>query len=235
VQTGEQPLVLRIVPDASEMLAEAKRRGQLPQDASVQMALEFEGWQPGVELGEGAFAFNAPPGAQKVSSLIPEPPKHQLIGQQAPEFTLDLLDGGKLDLKAHRGKHVVVLDFWATWCGPCRRGLPILTEVTQAYKDKGVRFYAVNQEEKPEAIRKFLKEEVLQCTVALDTDGSVAQLYGVRGIPQTVLIGKGGMVQAVHVGLLPDMKSRLEDELDALVAGKSLLPAQEEGAEAPAK
>ena len=89
-------------------------------------------------------------------------------------MNLKLLDEGEFRLKDHRDTRLVMLDFWATWCGPCVQELPLLAEVAAAYKDKGVVFCAVNQQEKPDQIHKFLKEKKLSITVALDSEGTVA-------------------------------------------------------------
>ena len=72
-----------------------------------------------------------------------------MIGKPAPEFTLPLLDGGIFELAAHRGKEIVLLDFWATWCGPCRAAMPVLVDVAKEYADKGVRYYAIDLREEP--------------------------------------------------------------------------------------
>ncbi len=147
----------------------------------------------------------------------------ELQGQPAPPFTLGLFGLGQADLASHKGKEIVVLDFWATWCGPCVMALPILTEVTDAYSNKGVVFYAVNERDDAAAVRDFLRSKKLDVTVAMDSAGKVGQLYGVRGIPQTVIIDKAGVVQAVHIGYSPNLKQRLTGELEALLAGKSLV------------
>jgi len=148
---------------------------------------------------------------------------HPLLGKPAPTFTLDVLGGTKVNLADLKDKQIVVLDFWATWCPPCRKALPILVEVTDAYKDKGVTFYAVNIQESPEAIKAFLDKMGIKCNVALDKEGEAATKYKVQGIPQSVVIGKDGTVEAVHVGLAPDLKEEFKKELDTLIAGKSLV------------
>ena len=106
---------------------------------------------------------------------------------------LGLLGGGTFDLAAHRGE-IVVMDFWATWCGPCVQALPILSDVTAKYKESGVRFFAVDQLESESTIQKFLTAKHLVPSVALDREGSAGKAYGVTGIPQTVIIGKDGTV-----------------------------------------
>jgi thiol-disulfide isomerase/thioredoxin len=147
---------------------------------------------------------------------------HALLGQKAPPFSVPMLDGGSFDLAQHLDDKVVILDFWATWCGPCVRALPIIAEVAASYQDKGVEFYAVNLQDDPDAVRQFLEEHKLSVPVLLDRDGRVGELYKAEAIPQTVIIGKDGVVQVVHVGFSANLQSELSRELDALVAGKKI-------------
>ena len=145
-----------------------------------------------------------------------------LLGKPAPDFKLDLLEGGEFELAAFKDKKIVILDFWATWCGPCRSALPILAQVAEQYKSKDVILRAVDLREQPEKIRTYLKTTDFPLTILLDKDGSIAKLYGVTGIPQTVIVGKDGIVQAVHVGYSPEVKQTLQQNLDTLLGGGSL-------------
>jgi thiol-disulfide isomerase/thioredoxin len=175
------------------------------------------------DLPDERFKFVPPEGAKKVESFSqPDQPAALPLGKAAPDFKLALLGGGQMALSQHKGKDIVILDFWATWCGPCRRSMPIVAEVAAAYKDKGVVLYAVNQDEDAATIQKFLTAQKLSVTVALDQGGAVGEQYGAASIPLTVIVGKDGTVQAVHVGLTPGLKKALTDELDTLAAGKSL-------------
>ena len=211
LQEGEQPLLRRIVITSSE-----------PGRATMSMAVAYRDWSVDGELPADAFAFTPPEGAKLVKSFFEKPP-HPLLGKPAPDFTVALLGGGEASLAAHKGKHIVVLDFWATLCPPCRKVLPILVEVTGAYRDKGVVFYAVNEGDKAERIRAYLEKAKLSPAVALDADSTVGRKYAVRGIPQTVIIGRDGTVEAVHIGLLPDLKARLMKEFNTLLAGGKLV------------
>ena len=154
-----------------------------------------------------------------------------LLGGEAPEFELNLLGGGKLNLAEHRGKRVVILDFWATWCGPCVDALPSLAKIAEEYRSKDVILYAVNLQERPRGIERFLQRQKLNLTVALDLEGKVGYLYQVTSIPQTVLIGKNGKVEALHIGFGEDSERRLRSELDALIAGKSLVEEEKKAEE----
>jgi len=146
-----------------------------------------------------------------------------LLGHPAPGFTGALIDGTKVELAAFKDQKVVVLDFWATWCPPCRISMPILERVTKAYKDKGVVFYAVNQGESAETVKAYLEKTGLSFPVVLDSEGEIGHKYGVTGIPKTVIVGKDGTVQAIHLGVGRDLEAQLNAELDKLAAGKRLV------------
>ena len=140
-----------------------------------------------------------------------------LVGKPAPVFDLELLQGGRFKLAEMKGK-VVVLDFWATWCGPCLAAMPQVDRAARAFADQGVQLVAVNLEEAPKQIKSMLERHKLDLTVALDRDGVVAAKYQANAIPQTVIIDKEGVVSRVFIG----GSAQLEDQIrDAL---KSLLP-----------
>jgi thiol-disulfide isomerase/thioredoxin len=122
-----------------------------------------------------------------------------LVGQAAPQFQLDLLDGPRFKLADRKGR-VVVLDFWATWCGPCLQSMPQVDDVARGFAEQGVELVAVNMEEQPEAIKSMLERHKLKLVVALDRDGAVAGKYAVTAIPQTVVIDRDGKVARLFVG-----------------------------------
>lgn len=158
------------------------------------------------------------------------PTSHPLLGAKAPNIELALLDGGRMDLAHHLGKDIVILDFWATWCSPCRKTMPILEQIANNYKDKGVVLYAISSGEDPRTIRQFLDAEGLGPTVALDPHFQAAWAYQVDFIPQTVLIDKQGVIQSVRVGAGYNFGPQLTKDLDTLLAGQGLLasPPKEE-------
>jgi len=221
IRTGKSPLL-------------AKFESQFPSDKNASLSVgpgaltvrvALDGWKLDAEAREKDFRIKAPKKQQSVASaaiLMNTYPPHPLVGKKAPTSKLELLDGGTLDLAQHKGKEIVVLDFWATWCGPCVQALPTLIEVTDSFKEQGVRFYAVNQAEDVADIKQFLKLKKLSFPIALDPESAFGSDYHVQGIPQTVIIDASGKVQVVHVGFSPDMKQVLTQELRSLIDGKSL-------------
>jgi thiol-disulfide isomerase/thioredoxin len=142
-----------------------------------------------------------------------------LVGQPAYSFRLDLLDGPKFHLAEHRGR-VVVLEFWATWCGPCLQTMPLVNGVVREFTGQGVELVAVNLEEQPEQVKAMLNRHKLKIPVALDRDGVVASKYAVTAIPQTVVIDRDGKIARLFVGGGKKTADALRKTLQELSAGK---------------
>lgn len=140
-----------------------------------------------------------------------------LVGSQAPPVRLHKLDGSKFDLADHRGK-VVVLDFWATWCGPCIQWLPQLETIVAKYSGEEVELVTINLLQTKEAVLPALERMQLSPTVLLDIDGVVADAYQATLIPQTVIIDQEGMVARLFIGGSAEMKQPVIDALDALTS-----------------
>jgi thiol-disulfide isomerase/thioredoxin len=134
------------------------------------------------------------------------------VGRQAPAFRLPDLQGHEVSLAQFKGK-VVVLDFWASWCGPCRRSMPELEKLQHRYGDR-MTLLAINLMETPEEIKSFLSSQKINPNVLLDSEGTVGRIYKSNAIPMQVLIDKEGIVRFVSVGFRPGV---LNSEIDKLM------------------
>ncbi len=117
------------------------------------------------------------------------------------EIAFTALDGRKVDLAAMKGK-VVLVDFWATWCGPCVAELPNVKKAYEAHHEKGFEIVAISLDEDKKALEKFIKDEKLPWPQAFDGKGwgsDLAQKFGIQSIPATFLIGKDGKVAAANL------------------------------------
>ena len=142
-----------------------------------------------------------------------------LVGKPAPDFTLDLVAGKPFHLADSKGKEVVVLDFWATWCGPCLQAMPQVERAAGQFKDQNVRLVAVNLQETAAQVTALLERQKLHVTVALDRDGVVADRYKAVAIPQTVIIGRDGNVARLFVGGGPHLEEQLKEAIKAVLGG----------------
>jgi peroxiredoxin len=122
------------------------------------------------------------------------------VGGPAPDFSLPDLSGRATALASYRGQKVVLLDFWATWCPPCRMSMPGLQTLEEQFKGRGLEILSVNQGEKTDQVRHFIDRKKYSFHVVLDQDQAVAMKYGVKGIPTLVLVDKKGIVQRISVG-----------------------------------
>lgn len=121
-----------------------------------------------------------------------------LVGDVAPEFTAPLVDGSSFTLSENSGK-VILLNFWATWCGPCVGEMPAFQDLYEEYGDEVV-ILAVNCMEDQETVDRFIEETGYDFPIAYDEDGTVSFTYPSSGIPYTLVIGKDGIVKQIYVG-----------------------------------
>lgn len=116
------------------------------------------------------------------------------VSQTAPDFTLKSLTGENLNLEEQRGK-IVVINFWASWCGPCRKEMPILQDIQSKYEDLGILVWGINVEQNNEAGRKFLANVDIDFPIFFDDKNILSDIYDVQAMPTTVIIDRNGVVR----------------------------------------
>jgi thiol-disulfide isomerase/thioredoxin len=142
------------------------------------------------------------------------------VGQPAPQFTLPTFQQDQpTALKQFAGK-VVYLDFWASWCAPCRTSFPLLNKLHEKLKAKGFEVVAVNLDEDKANAEKFLKEFKVDFTVLRDAKGEWADKFVVESMPTSFIIDKQGVVQNIHHGFASDDIKELEEKITQLLAQK---------------
>jgi thiol-disulfide isomerase/thioredoxin len=148
-----------------------------------------------------------------LSALALEP------GQAAPGIDL-IGKAGPVKLSDFKGK-AVYLDFWASWCGPCKQSFPWMSEMQTKYGGKGFQVLAVNLDQKADDATTFLKENSANFAIAYDPSGQSARQYGIKGMPSSVLIGRDGKVTHFHTGFGTNSRTELERAIVvALETGK---------------
>ncbi len=137
-------------------------------------------------------------------------------GGAAPDFTLAARDGSKVRLADLRGQ-VVMINFWASWCGPCRQEMPLLGQLQAKYEPLGFTLLGVNVEPDSAAAVAWLKGVPVAFPILFDTDSSVATRFGVEGMPSTVFVDRNGQVRYVHRGYKPGDEAKYADMIRSLV------------------
>ncbi len=189
-------------------------------EGSGTTTLILRGIEVNPELREDVFKFEPPPTYRQPDLLArsrglqPGPavgPRFVAVGAEAPDFSLQTPEGETVTLKGLRGK-VVILDFWATWCGPCKQGMPAIQKLHEEYKNRPVAVYGINTFERGDPV-KFMKTIGYTYGLLLKGD-QTARLYGVGGIPTYYVIGPDGKVLLVEAGASPAIENRIKEVVD---------------------
>lgn len=134
--------------------------------------------------------------------------------EQSPEFTVNLFSGGIFNSADFKGRPMVV-NFWASWCFPCREEAPRLEKSYQHYKDKGVGFVTIAIQDTEEKAREFVEKYGLTIPTGLDVDDELSKLFSVFGLPTTLIIDGQGLIQYTHLGAITE--ELLADEIDKIL------------------
>jgi cytochrome c biogenesis protein CcmG, thiol:disulfide interchange protein DsbE len=135
-------------------------------------------------------------------------------GQPAPDFTLPGADGRPLQLAGLRGK-LVYLDFWASWCAPCRRSFPWMNVMQEKYGPGGLVVLGINVDQRRPDADRFLAQVPAKFAIAYDPQGTAPKLYAIKGMPSSVLIDAQGRVLLAHAGFRDDERDELEARIRA--------------------
>ena len=141
----------------------------------------------------------------------------QTLSGPAPEFTLQSRDGEQVSLASLKGK-VVMVNFWATWCVPCRQEMPHLQALYERYNSLGFELLAVNVEkDNADGARKWLEETPVTFPVLFDPNNQVTKLYKVQTMPSTVLVARDGTMRFIHHGYKPGYEGEYQTQVRALL------------------
>lgn len=157
----------------------------------------------GATLGWAVFGTHAPANGANLDSAADAPTrlKGNPLGQRAPAFSLLDVEGKELALNDLRGRPILI-NFWATWCGPCRAEMPLIEEAYQQHKDDGLVVLAIDVEENPELAKTFAGWLGVSFTILDDGAGDVAYRYRVTAFPTSFFVDRDGVIRAWQVGAM---------------------------------
>jgi thiol-disulfide isomerase/thioredoxin len=141
--------------------------------------------------------------------------QESLLGEPAPGFQFQGPGGQPVSLSDLQGSPLL-LNFWATWCGPCRMGMPYLQQIWDEWQEDGLLLLAINIGESPSDVEGFMQGQGFSFPVLLDSEGAIAEQYGIQAIPTTFFIDSDGIIQEVKVGAFQSM-AEIEDSLSRLI------------------
>jgi thiol-disulfide isomerase/thioredoxin len=206
--------------DLSEMANQEMKKPGEP-EIHTELVVTYDHWRLNPDLAPETFKLTIPPGATRLDSKAEPAAKkpveeETLIGKPAPNSKLALLDGGQIDLASHKGKQIIILQFWAGWSIPSMRALPEIVKIAEAYKNKSVILYAINEGQSPEAARTLISKLNPAPVVALETQSSISELYKASPPPFYVVIDKRGIIRYYQSDYR--FPEDLKQKLDALLA-----------------
>lgn len=223
IGSGERPLLLKIAFKQS-LVAPSGEMHKLTSNADLS-------WDLSPELGEAELTTVLPTNATKtldIYSYLVDGRARELLGQASPPVALQTLDGQAWSLDKHRGKDVVALVFWASFAIPSIPQTEEVQRIMNRLESEGVVFYLVNVGEKAGQVKEFVASRNFTHTIVMDTESMAAKAFGVTSLPTTIAIGRDGSIQSAHVGHTSQVVARIEEDLQRLLAGETLVERQVE-------
>jgi peroxiredoxin len=154
--------------------------------------------------------------ALATACLVAVPALATSSSSAAPQFTLAARDGRQVSLAQYRGQ-VVMINFWASWCGPCRQEMPLLDNIYRKYNKLGFTLLGVNVEPDSKMADDWLKQTPVSFPILYDKESAVSRLFDVGGMPSTVIIDRKGNVRVLHKGYKPGDENEYLDSIRSLV------------------
>ncbi|MBI3562782.1 MAG: TlpA family protein disulfide reductase [Gammaproteobacteria bacterium] len=137
-------------------------------------------------------------------------------GQPAPDFALPNIDGKNIRLKELRGQ-VVLINYWASWCGPCRQEMPLLNDIYKKYNKLGFVILGVNVEQDSNKAKGYLRDVPVSFPILYDMQNQLSKLYNINAMPTTVIVDRSGMIRYVHEGYKPGYEETYKKQIKELV------------------
>ena len=138
------------------------------------------------------------------------------LKESAPDFTLKSLGGGNLRLEEYRGQ-VVLINFWASWCGPCRQEMPLLDRLHHRYEDTGFAVLGVNVEGELEPAQEIVDKINVTFPILIDDGQKVSEMYNLQAMPSTVVVDRDGVVRYIHLGYKPGDEAKYVEVVKQLI------------------
>ena len=138
------------------------------------------------------------------------------LQDEAPDFTLKSLEGSNLRLEEYRGQ-VVLINFWASWCGPCRQEMPLLDRLHHRYEDTGFAVLGVNVEGEVEPAQEIIDKTNVTFPILIDDGQKVSELYNLQAMPSTVVVDRDGVVRYIHLGYKPGDEAKYVEVVKQLI------------------
>lgn len=199
--------------DLSEIDAASRRAGK--EEGQRELTLTFDDWTLDREPG-GVFTWNPTPEYTEQPDMF-SMPAHASVDSAVPAVELASLDGISHDLAVESRGRVLVIDFWASWCAPCLRGIVELEQLADSYRDQKVSFYAVNRGDERDAVAAIVEARNIRLPVLLDPNDSAGKVFQVKGMPHTVIVGGDGQIAAVYRGLSPGLQEEMSATIRRLI------------------
>jgi len=138
------------------------------------------------------------------------------LQDEAPDFTLKSLEGSNLRLEEYRGQ-VVLINFWASWCGPCRQEMPLLDQLHNRYEETGFAVLGVNVEGEVKPAQKIVDKTKVTFPVLIDEDQKVSEMYNLEAMPSTVVVDRDGVIRYIHRGYKPGDEAKYFEIVKTLI------------------